>query len=126
MSGLALVSQDPYRMTTPKLTELRMQIHELLDKEYIRPSVSPWGALVLFVKKKDGTFRMRIDYQQLNKMTVKNKYSSPIIDDMFDQIGGEKIFKNLISDQGTIRYGLKMRKSIKLYFEPDMDTMNLW
>ena len=62
MSGSALVSRAPCRMTTPELTELRMQIHESLEKGYILPSVSPWGAPVLFVKKKDGTFRMCIDY----------------------------------------------------------------
>ena len=62
MSCLALVSQAPYCMTTPESIELRMQIQELLDKEYIWPSVSPWGAPVLFIKNKDGTFRMCIDY----------------------------------------------------------------
>ena len=69
-----------------------MQIHELLDKGYIWPSVSPWGAPVLFVKKKDGTFRMCIEYSQLNKMTIKDKYPLPRIYDLFDQIGGPKIF----------------------------------
>ena len=67
----------------------------MLDKGYIRPSVSPWGAPVLFVKNKDGTFRMCIDYRQLNKMTVKNKYPLPRIDDMFDKIDGAKIFSKI-------------------------------
>jgi hypothetical protein len=67
----------------------------LLDKEYIRPSVSPWGALVLFVKKKDGTLRLCIDYRQLNKMTIKNKYPLPRINDLFNQVGGAKIFSKL-------------------------------
>ena len=71
-------------MTTLELIELRMQIQALLDKGYIQPSVLPWGALVLFVKKKDGTFRMCIDYRQLNKMTVRNKYPLNRIDDLFD------------------------------------------
>ena len=95
MSCLALVSRALYCMTTLELTELRMQIQELLDKEYIRPSFSPWGAHVLFVKTNDGTFRMCIDYRQLNKMTVKNKYPLPRIDDPYDQIGGAKIFSKI-------------------------------
>ena len=77
-------------MTTLELTGLRTQIHELLDKGYDQPSVSPWGAHVLFVKRKYGTFRMCINYRQLNKMMVKNKYPLPRIDDLFDQISGAK------------------------------------
>jgi hypothetical protein len=82
-------------MSLPKLTELKIQLQELLDKEYIRPSVSPWGAPVLFVKKKDKTLRLCIDYRQLNKMTIKNKYPLPRINDLFDQVGGEKYFSKL-------------------------------
>jgi hypothetical protein len=82
-------------MSLPELTELKIQLQELLDKEYIRPSVSPWGAPVLFVKKKYGNLRLCIDYQQLNKMTIKNKYPLPIINDLFDQVGGAKIFSKL-------------------------------
>jgi hypothetical protein len=67
----------------------------LLDKENIRPSVSPWGALVLFVKKKEDTLRLCIDYRQLNKMTIKNKYPLPRINDLFDQVGGAKVFSKL-------------------------------
>ena len=70
----APVSKTPYRMSTPEMLELKMQLQELLEKKYIRLSVSPWGAPVLFVKKKDGTLRLCIDYRQLNKVTVKNKY----------------------------------------------------
>jgi hypothetical protein len=91
----APISKAPYRMSLPELTELKIQLQELLDKEYIRPSVSPWGAPVLFVKKKDGTLRLCIDYRQLNKMTIKNKYPLPRINDLFDQVGGAKIFSKL-------------------------------
>ena len=75
-------SKAPYRMSTPYLKELHMQLEEVLKKGYIRPSVSPWGAPVLFVKK-DGTLRLFIDYRQLNKATVKKKYPLPRIDDLF-------------------------------------------
>ena len=89
------ISKAPCRMSLSELTELKIQLQELLDKEYIRPSVSPWGAPVLFVKKKDDTLRLCIDYRQLNKMTIKNKYPLPRINDLFDQVGGAKIFSNL-------------------------------
>jgi hypothetical protein len=72
-----------------------MQLEELLNKGYIRPSVSPWGAPVLFVKKKDGTLRLCIDFRQLNKYTIKNKYPLPQIDDLFDQLRGAKIFSKI-------------------------------
>ena len=76
------MSKTPYRMSTLEMLKLKMQLEELL-KKYIRPSVSPWGAPILFVKKKDGTLRLCIDYRQLNKITVKNKYPLPQIDDLF-------------------------------------------
>ena len=71
-------------MAPAELRELKAQLQELLSKGFIRPSASPWGAPVLFVKKKDGSFRMCIDYRKLNKVTVKNKYPFPHIDDLFD------------------------------------------
>ena len=89
------ISKAPYRISLPELTELKIQLQELLDKEYIRPSVLLWGALVLFVKKKDGTLRLCIDYRQLNKVTIKNKYPLPRKNDLFDQVGGAKIFSKL-------------------------------
>jgi len=67
-------SKAPYKMSTQELVELKLQLKEILDKGYIRPRVSPWGAPVLFVKKKDGTLRLCIDYWKLNKVTVKNMY----------------------------------------------------
>jgi hypothetical protein len=78
-----------------ELAELKIQLQELLDKGFIRPSNSPWGAPVLFVKKKDGTFRLCIDYRQLNKVTVKNKYPLPRIDDLFDQLKGARVFSKI-------------------------------
>jgi hypothetical protein len=79
-------------MSTPELVELKLQLKEMMDKGYIRTSVSPWGAPILFVKKKDGTLRQCIDYRQLNKVTIKNKYPLPRIDDLFNQLGGASVF----------------------------------
>ncbi|KAG8491253.1 hypothetical protein CXB51_014429 [Gossypium anomalum] len=95
LPGTAPVSIAPYRMAPKELVELKAQIQELLDRGFIRPSVSPWGALVLFVKKKDGTMRMCIDYRQLNKLTIKNKYPLPRIDDLFDQLKGASVFSKI-------------------------------
>ncbi|KAJ4981049.1 hypothetical protein NE237_031886 [Protea cynaroides] len=88
--GAVPVSKAPYRMAPTKLKELKVQLQELLDKGYIRPSISPWGAPVLFVKKKDGSVRLCIDYRELNKLTIKNRYPLPRIDDLFDQLQGAK------------------------------------
>ena len=77
-------------MAPAKLCELKEKLKDLLEKGFIRPSVSPWGVPVLFVYKKDGTFRMCIDYRQLNKVTIKNKYPLPRIDDLFHQLQGAK------------------------------------
>ena len=85
LPGTTPVSMAPYRMAPKELKELKVQLQELLDRGFIRPSVSPWGASVLFVKKKDGSLRLCIDYRKLNKLTVKNKYPLPRIDDLFDQ-----------------------------------------
>ncbi|GKD37651.1 putative reverse transcriptase domain-containing protein [Tanacetum coccineum] len=84
--GAAPVARAPYRLARSKMEELSTQLQELSDKGFIRPSSSPWGAPVLFVKKKDGSFRMCIDYRELNKLTVKNRYPLPRIDDLFDQL----------------------------------------
>jgi hypothetical protein len=93
--GAVPVSRTPYRMSTPELVELKLQLKEMMDKGYIHPNVSPWGSPVLFVKKKDGTLRLCIDYRQLNKVTIKNKYPLPRIDDLFDQLGGASIFSKI-------------------------------
>ena len=79
-------------MRALELVELKLQLQELIEKGYIRPSVSPWGARILFIKKNDCTMWMCIDYWQLNKMTIKNHYPLPRINDLFNQVGGENIF----------------------------------
>ena len=80
------ISIPPYRMAPAELKELKEQLKNLLDKGFIRPSISPSGAPVLFVRKKDGSLRMYIDYRQLNKVTIKNKYPIPRIVDLFNQL----------------------------------------
>ena len=93
--GTDPISMPPYRMAPAELKELNEQLKELLDKGFIKPSLSPWGALVLFVKKKDGSLRLCIDYRQLNKVTIKNKYPLPRIDDLFDQLQGARCFSKI-------------------------------
>lgn len=89
------ISKAPYRMAALELQELKKQLEELFDQGFIRPSHSPWGAPVLFMKKKDGSFRLCIDYIELNKVTVRNKYPLPRIDDLFDQLQGSAVFSKI-------------------------------
>ena len=93
--GAKPVAKALYRLASSELQELMTQVQDLLDKGFIRPSVSPWGAPVLFVKKKDGSLRMCIDYRELNKLTVKNRYPLPRIDDLFDQLQGASWFSKI-------------------------------
>ncbi|GKE54542.1 putative reverse transcriptase domain-containing protein, partial [Tanacetum coccineum] len=93
--GVAPVARAPYRLAPSEMKELAEQLQELSDKGFIRPSSSPWGAPVLFFKKKDGSFRMCIDYRELNKLTVKNRYPLPRIDDLFDQLQGSSVYSKI-------------------------------
>nr|GEW97816.1 putative reverse transcriptase domain-containing protein [Tanacetum cinerariifolium] len=90
--GAAPVARAPYRLAPSKMQELSAQVQELSDKGFIRPSSSSWGAQVLFVQKKDGSFRMCIDYRKLNNLTVKNRYPLPRIDNLFDQLQGSRVY----------------------------------
>ncbi|GJR76901.1 putative reverse transcriptase domain-containing protein [Tanacetum coccineum] len=93
--GLPQTRQAPYRLAPSEMKELSDPLQEIFDKGFIRPSSSPWGAPVLFVMKKDGSFRMCIDYRGLNKLTVKNHYPLPRIDDLFDQLQGSSIYSKI-------------------------------
>jgi hypothetical protein len=97
--GTSPIYKTPYRMATSELAELKEHIKELLEKEFIHPSSSPWGAHVIFVLKKDDTQRLCMDYRALKEVTVKNKYPLPRIDDLFDQLRGACVFSkiNLLS-----------------------------
>ncbi|KAG8490957.1 hypothetical protein CXB51_014090 [Gossypium anomalum] len=107
--GTTPISIAPYRMAPTELKELKAQLQELTDRGFARPSFSPWGAPVLFVKKKDGTMRLCIDYRQLNKVTIKNKYPLPHIDDLFDQLKGALVFSKIDLRSGY--YQLRVRDS---------------
>ena len=107
VQGTTPISRTPYRMAPTELKELKTQLQELLDKGFIRPSVSRWGVPVLFVKKKDGTLRMCIDYRQINKVTVKNKYPLPRIEYLFDQLRGASVFSKIDLRSGYYQLRVK-------------------
>jgi hypothetical protein len=98
--GTAPIYKTPFRMTTPELAELKEHIKELLEKGFVRPSSSPWGATVIFVPKTDGTQGLCVDYRALNEITVKNKYPLPRIDDLFDQLCGTCVFSKIDLQSG--------------------------
>jgi hypothetical protein len=93
--GTAPISKRPYRMPPNELAELKIQLQDLLDKGVIHPSASPWGCPALFVKKKDNSLRLCVDYRPLNAVTIKNKYALPRIDILFDQLAGAKVFSKI-------------------------------
>ncbi|KAI3770409.1 hypothetical protein L6452_01541 [Arctium lappa] len=106
--GAAPIARAPYRLAPAEMKEMMTQLQELLDNGFILPSTSPWGAPVLFVKKKDGSMRMCIDYHELNKLTVKNKYPLPRIDDLFYQLQGASYFSKIDLRSGY--HQLKVRE----------------
>jgi hypothetical protein len=93
--GTAPIAKRPYRMSVDEIEKLKKQLKELLDKRFIDPNSSPWGAPVIFVEKKDGTQRMCVDYRALNDVTIKNKYPLPRIEDLFDQLKGARVFSEI-------------------------------
>ena len=103
--GTTPISKAPYWMAPRKLTELKGQLQQLLDNGFIHLSVSPWGAPVLFLKKKDGSMRLCIDYRELNKVTIKNIYPLSRIDDLFDQLQGSQVFSKI-----DLRFGYNQLK----------------
>jgi hypothetical protein len=107
--GTAPIFKRPYRMAPNQLAEHKEQLQELLNKGYIWPSASPWGAPVIFVPKKDGTRRMCVDYRSLNEVTIKNMYPLPRIDDLFDQLKGACVFSKIDLRSGY--HQLKIRAS---------------
>jgi hypothetical protein len=121
MPGATPISNNSYRMSTLELKELQMQLEGILKKGYIHPSLLPWGALVLFVNKKDGMLRLCIEFRQLNKVTVKNKYPLPRIDDLFDQPKHAKIFYKIDLRSGYHQVRIKEEDINKTTFKMRYD-----
>ena len=107
--GTEPISIPPYRMAPAELRELKAQLEELLSKGFIRPSISPWGAPILFVKKKDESLRLCIDYKQLNRVTIRNQYPLPRIDELFDQLQGSRVYSKIDLRSGY--HQLRVQKS---------------
>ena len=107
--GVSPISMTPHRMAPVELQELRVQLQELLDKGFIRPSTSPWGASVLDAKKRGKTLRLCIDYRQLNGVTIQNQYLLPRTDDLFDQLRGARVYFKI--DLRTGYHQLRIRET---------------
>jgi hypothetical protein len=114
--GTAPIAKRPYKMAPAELAELKEQLREFQQKGYIRPSSSPWGAPILFVKKKDGSMRMCVDYRSLNEVTIKNKYPLLRIDDLFDQLKGAKYFSKIDLRSGYHQLKIKNNDVPKIAF----------
>jgi len=115
-SGTANISRIPYRMPPNELAELKKQLQELLDKRFICPSTSPWGCPALFVKKKDQSFRLCVDYRLLNVVTIRNKYLLLRIDILFDQLVGAKIFSKIDFHSGYHQIKIRAEDIPKIAF----------
>nr|GEY43044.1 putative reverse transcriptase domain-containing protein [Tanacetum cinerariifolium] len=114
--GAAPVARAPYRLAPSEMKELSEQLEELSDKGFIRPKSSPWGTPVLFFKKRDGSFRMCIDYRELNKLTVKNRYPLPRIDDLFDQLQGSSVYSKIELRSGYHQLRVREEDFLKTAF----------
>ena len=124
LPGTAPISKRAYRVSKLELVELKKQIDELSEKGYIRPSTSPWAAPVLFVEKKDGTRRMCFDYRALNEVTIKNKYTLPRIEDLFDQLRGASVFSKIDLRSGYHQLRIRPSDIPKTAFIPSMVCMS--
>ena len=116
LPGTRPISKAPYRMAPAEMKELKEQLEELLELGFVRPSVSPWGAPVLFVKKKDESMRLCIDYRELNRVTIKNRYPLPRIDDLFDQFQGASVFFKIDLRSGYHQLKVKLENVSKTAF----------
>jgi hypothetical protein len=114
--GTTAIYKTPYRMATLELADLKEHIKELLEKGFIRPSSSPWGAPIIFVPKKDGTQRLCVDYHILNEVTINNKYPLPRIDDLFDQLRGACVFSKIDLRSGCHQLKIREYDILKIAF----------
>ena len=113
-------------MPPKELAKLKTQLQELIDKGFIQPSSSPSGCPTIFVKKKDETLRLCVDYRPLNEVTIKNKYPLPRTDLLFDQLAGAKVFSKIDLRSGYHQIKIKPEDIPKMAFTRDMDYMNTW
>jgi hypothetical protein len=120
------ISRRTYNMTPNELAELKVQLNKLFDKGYIRPSSSPWGCPALFVKKKDQSLTLCVDYWPLNAITVKNKYLLPRIDILFDQLAGAKVFSKVNLRSGYHQIKIRLKTFLRPLSPPGMDCMSIW
>jgi hypothetical protein len=120
--GTNPISKAPYRMALSELKELKEQLQERLDKGFIRPSISLWGAQVLFVMKKDGSMKMCIHYWKLNKVTIKNRYPLPRIDKLLDQLQGARVFSKVDLHSGYHQVRVKEEDIPKTAFRTHYGT----
>jgi hypothetical protein len=114
--GTTPISRQPYKITPKELAELKVQLNELLDKGYIHPSSSSWGCPALFVKKKDQSLRLYVDYRPLNAITIKNKYPLPRIDIIFDQLVGVRVFSKVDIHSGYHQIKIRLEDVPKTTF----------
>ena len=119
--GTGPISIALYKMSPIELSELKKQLEELLEKQFVRPSVSPWGVSMLLVKKKDETMRLYVDYHQLNKVTIKNRYPLPMIDDLVDQLVGVCVFSKIDLRSGYHQIRIKLEDIPKTTFRTRYD-----
>ena len=124
LPGINPISLAPYRMTPAELWELKLQLQELMDKDYIQPNMSHWGASVLFVRKKDGSMRFCLDYRQLTWVTMKNRYPLPRIDDLFDQLRGAQVFFKIDLRSSYHQLLIRNEDVLKIAFALGMNTRN--
>ena len=122
--GMTPISRAPYHIAPTELKELKTQLQELLDKGFIQSSVSPWGVPILFVKKKNSTLRMCINYLQINKVTVKNKYPLSRIEDLFYQLKRASVISEIDLRSGYYQLWVKDVDVSKIALEPDMVIMS--
>jgi hypothetical protein len=125
-SDTAPISRWPYKMTPKELAELKVQLKGLLDKWYTRSSSSPWGYPMLFVKKKDQSLRLCVDYRSLNVVTIKNKYELSRIDILFDQLAAAKVFSRSIFVWVIIKLRSACNTFLRPLSPPDMGCMSIW
>jgi hypothetical protein len=124
--GTTPVSRRSYRMPPNELAELKKQLQDLLEKGFIRPSSSPWGCPAIFVKKKDQTLRMCVDYRPLNEVTIKNKYPLPQIDILFDQLTGARVFSKIDLRSGYHQIRIRLEDIPKTAFTTRYGLLNIW